>query len=69
MEGKWSYINWSVSFCFQDLFKTAHNILVQFSCSFFPESFVWVQVVELYSSTYTATTKKDLVEQMLILKN
>ena len=43
---------------FQDLFKTAHSILVYFSCSFYSMHFN-IHVVHPYSSTGTATAWKN----------
>ena len=56
--GKWPYICCSVRCCFQDFFKTAHSILVQFPTSFFSIHFISVQRVIPYSSSETATDWK-----------
>ena len=54
----WLYTRSFVGCYFQDLFKTAHNILVSFPSSFFSQRFVRVQVVYPNSRTDTATTWK-----------
>ena len=45
-----------VGCCFQDLFKTTRSILVLFPSSFFFKHFLKILVVQLNSSTCTATT-------------
>ena len=45
--------------CFQDLFKTAHSILVLFSSSFFSRRFLWIQVVYPYNSADRASLWKN----------
>ena len=45
--GKWPYNS------FQDLFKTAYNML--FPPGFFSEPFIWVQMVQPYNSTDMTT--------------
>ena len=63
MGSKWSYSCCFVGCCFQDLFKTAHNILVYFPSSIFSMNFVSIHVVHPYSRIYTAiaTSWKNLI--------
>ena len=58
---KWPYSCCFVGCCFQDLFRTARNILVLFPSSFFFAYFVSVRVVHPYSSTDTATAWKTIL--------
>ena len=58
MGGKWPYRCCLIGSCFQDLFKIAPKIYVEFPFSFFSLRFVSVQVVHSYSSTDTDTTWK-----------
>ena len=55
MSGKSPYSSYFVGCCFHDLFNSARSILVQVTSSFFSSRFVKVQVVQLYSSTNSAT--------------
>ena len=59
MEGKWRFNCRFMGCYFRNLLKTARNILVQFSFSFFSQRFVRVLVVLTYSSTDTATPLKN----------
>ena len=59
MGGKCPYSCCFVGCCFQDLFNIALSILVQFSCSLFPEYFVRVHVMHPFSRiNMTAGWKK-----------
>ena len=58
MKGKWPYSYCFVECCFQDLFKTAHSILLLFPSSFFSMQFISILVVHPYSSMETATALK-----------
>ena len=59
MGGKWLYSCCFVGCCIQNLFITAHSILVQLPSSFFSIHFVSVHVVHQYSSIdMTAAWKK-----------
>ena len=55
---RWSCSRYFVGWCLQDLFKTAHSILVWFLSSFFFVGFVSVHVVHPYSSMDTVTVWK-----------
>ena len=59
MGGKWLYNCCFVWCCFQDLFKTACSIPLQFPFCFFSESLTKVQVMPPYSSTDVATAGKN----------
>ena len=56
---KWLYSCYFVGYCFQDLFRTACRIFVYFLSSFFSRHFVKSQMVQLNSSTDTATAWKN----------
>ena len=49
MGGRWPYSCCFMGCCFQDLFKVAHIILVQFLCSFFSIRLVDVHVMHPYN--------------------
>ena len=55
----WLYSSYFIGCCFQDLYKIAHSILVQFPSSFFSKHFVKVQMVQPYSSIGTTTAWKN----------
>ena len=58
MGSNWLYSCCSVGCYFQDLFSTAHSILVEFLSSFFSLCFFSVHVVHLYSNIDTTTAWK-----------
>ena len=57
--GRWSYNCCFVGYCFQDLFKTAHNILVLFSSSLFTRRCVKVHMIRPSNSTDMTKTPKN----------
>ena len=59
MAYKWPYSYYFVRCRFQDLFKTARCILVQFSSSFFSIRYVSIHVVHPYSIFDAATPSKN----------
>ena len=59
MESKWPYNCCFVGCYFQDLFKSAHSILVELLSGFFSRILIRVQVVQPYRSTDTAIAWKN----------
>ena len=60
MGGRWPYSCCFVECCLQDLFNTAHSILVQFLSSFFSIRLVSIHVVHPYSSINMTIAWKKL---------